>query len=348
MSRSSRDEGRYSRVSRRVWNDAKFQRLSAPKPNAQTLLFRLLSGPELGCIPGLFSMREGGMAEALGWPLKAFRRCFAEVIGEGIAIFDARAGLCWLPRAIEHNEPANPNVIKSWALAWTELPECDLKEQAGARLLEWAAAKGEAWEDAMRKAFGKPSRSERPKVPRKAFPKPSGKQEQEQEQDQEILESHPKDLPGQDREPPPPRALSGAGSATKVREQARAHMVRLERSFQRRPTQLAEDFEPSEQARDLATRLGLDLAEELEAMRLHARSHGSVSCDWDADLQRWLRRGADFRRRQAQRDRERAERYGTPPGREEHEDRKQRDAAAPLDALLALPGYEALAGGGER
>lgn len=125
-------------------------------------------------------------------------------------------------------------------------------------------------------------------------------------------------------------------------------MVRLERSFQRRPTQLAEDFEPSEQARDLATRLGLDLAEELEAMRLHARSHGSVSCDWDADLQRWLRRGADFRRRQAQRDRERAERYGTPPGREEHEDRKQRDAAAPLDALLALPGYEALAGGGER
>lgn len=169
----SRGEGRYSRVSRRIWNDAGFRKLSAPKPNAQTLLFRLLTGPELGCIPGLFPMREAGLAEALGWPLKSFKKCFAEVISEGIARFNHEAGLCWLPKAIFHNEPANPNVVKGWETAWTEIPECSLKDEAKAYLLAWAKARGKSWEDALRKAFGNPS------------PEGSAKEHRKQDQDQD-------------------------------------------------------------------------------------------------------------------------------------------------------------------
>lgn len=73
---------RYSKVYRRIWNDARFRALSAPPPNGQTLFLRLLTGPELGTIPGLFSIGEAALAEALGWPLEGFRKAFAELAGE--------------------------------------------------------------------------------------------------------------------------------------------------------------------------------------------------------------------------------------------------------------------------
>ena len=76
---------RYSKVSRRIWDDAKFRQLSAPPPNGQTLFLRLLTGPELTCIPGLFPMGEAAMAEALGWDLEGFREAFREVFAKGLA-----------------------------------------------------------------------------------------------------------------------------------------------------------------------------------------------------------------------------------------------------------------------
>jgi len=168
----SGDRGRYSKVSRRVWNSPSFKKLTQPKPCGAWLFFRLLTGPELSNIPGLFQAWEAGLAQALGWSAKDFRKAFAEVLGSGMAQADWSVGLVWLPGAISHNEPESVNVVIGWRTAWQELPECKLKASAEASLMAWAEAKGEAWAKAFERATGK-TRSIQEQ-----------KQEQKQEQEQ--------------------------------------------------------------------------------------------------------------------------------------------------------------------
>lgn len=150
----SSQQGRYSKVSRRVWTDEKFRTLSAPPPNAQTLWFRLLTGPELTNIPGAFAAWPAGMAQALGWPEKAFREAFGEVFAKGMAKADWEAGFVWVPKAIEYNRPESPNVVKSWRVAWAELPECPLKNEAYHQLKAFVEGMGEAFRKAFAEAFG--------------------------------------------------------------------------------------------------------------------------------------------------------------------------------------------------
>ncbi len=172
--------GRYSKVSRRMWVDEKFLRLSAPKPNARTLWQRLLTGPELGCIPGLFPARLAALAEDLEWPLPALKKCWGEIEREGMAEADWKRGLVWVPKAIEHNEPESPNVVRGWRVAWRELPDSELKDRARAALRSHLVAMGEPWAKAFDEATGKAS----PKPSAKALPHPSANQEQEQKQEQ--------------------------------------------------------------------------------------------------------------------------------------------------------------------
>jgi hypothetical protein len=181
----SGDRGRYSKVSRRIWNSPSFKELTQPKPCGAWLFFRLLTGPELSNIPGLFQAWEAGLAQALGWSVKDFRKAFKEVLDSGMAQADWSVGLVWLPGAIHHNEPESVNVVIGWRTAWQELPECKLKAEAEASLMSWAEAKGEAWWKAFQKATGRPS------------PKPWAIQEQKQEQEQEQK---------QGKLPPPPEA----------------------------------------------------------------------------------------------------------------------------------------------
>lgn len=172
MSTRTPDEGRYSKITRRMWNDEKFLELSAAKPNAQTLWMRLLSGPELGIVPGLFAVREGGLADALGWPVAAFRKCWKEIADQEMAEADWRAGLVFVPNGIVHNEPNSTNAILGWRLALKELPECSLKRRGLAALREYCGAKGEAW----LKAFDAASAdnvSAKPKATPSDTPKPT-------------------------------------------------------------------------------------------------------------------------------------------------------------------------------
>jgi hypothetical protein len=172
--RVSADRGRYSKVSRRIWNDAAFRQLSQPKPCGAWLFFRLLTGPELTNIPGLFQAWEAGLAQALGWNAKDFQKAFGEAARAGLVRADWKVGLIWLPKAVNHNEPESPNVVASWKTAWEELPDCQLRAEAWSSLKAWCEAKGEAWAKAFEKATGKPS----------VYPSPNQKQEQEQEQEQ--------------------------------------------------------------------------------------------------------------------------------------------------------------------
>lgn len=170
----SADRGRYSRVSRRVWNSASFRGLTQPKPCGAWLFFRLLTGPELTNIPGLFQAWESGLAEALGWPVKDLRKAMAEVSAQGMVKTDSAVGLIWLPSAIHHNEPESTNVVVGWRSAWQELPDCSLKGEAYISLMAWAEAKGEPWAKAYEKATGKT----------RAIQKQKQDQKQEQEQKQ--------------------------------------------------------------------------------------------------------------------------------------------------------------------
>jgi hypothetical protein len=161
-----------------MWNDVRFRALSPAPPSAQFLWLRLLTAPELGVIPGLLAAREGGLADALGWPLgdpvvscglppgrcpQTFREAFGEVFALGLAKADWKAGLVWVPNAIRHNPPASPNVVSAWANSLVEAPECALKVEAIRDIRAFLEAFGEGF--------------------RKAFADISPYQEQEQEQD---------------------------------------------------------------------------------------------------------------------------------------------------------------------
>ncbi len=142
---SKPDLGRYSRVSRRIWNDDRFLALDRPKPSGSWLFFRLLTGPELTNIPGLFQAWEAGLAQALHWSLKDFRRAFSRIEEQGLARADWHRGLVWVPKAIHHNEPESPNVVVSWRRTVGELPDCDLLHQALTAIGEYLAELGPEW-----------------------------------------------------------------------------------------------------------------------------------------------------------------------------------------------------------
>lgn len=154
--------GRYSKVYRRMWVDEKVKKLSQPPPCGVTLWLRLLTGPELTNIPGLFPAWEGGLASALHWSLEAFRDAFAELNRQGMVEADWDAGLVWVPNAIEHNEPESIHVVEAWEATIRELPDCPLKHKAFAVLEAWAKAKGMAWAKAWEKACPKGDRGPSP------------------------------------------------------------------------------------------------------------------------------------------------------------------------------------------
>lgn len=164
---------RYRKVYVATWADDRFRRLSAPQPNAQTLWFRLLTGPETANLPGLFVSGEAGLAEALGWPLKAFREAFTEVRTEGMAKADWTVRVVWVPKAIRYNEPESPNVVRSWRVPWSEIPDCDLKREAYGVLRAYCEGKGEGFSKAFREACGHPLANPEPE------PKPEPEPEQE-------------------------------------------------------------------------------------------------------------------------------------------------------------------------
>lgn len=118
----------YSKVFRRMWGDKGFKALST-RPSAQLLWLYLLTGPDCTVIPGLLpKMGIGTLADRLGWPYTAVKKCWSEVSTAEMAEADWGAGLIWLPNGIAYNPPANPNVVTSWRTV--VLPDCVLVERA--------------------------------------------------------------------------------------------------------------------------------------------------------------------------------------------------------------------------
>jgi hypothetical protein len=187
----TKTSGRYRKVEVRTWGDAKFRQLSPIPPCGQGLWLFLITGPHTGPIPGLFRAGRAAMAEELGWGMEAFDKAFGEAFRQGMVEADFTARVMWVPRAISHNKPESPNVVRSWAAEFDLIPECDLKWRAFEALKASIHALGEAYGKAFDETFAKPSG--------KPSPKTSPNQEQEQEQD---------------IEPPLPPKGDGAGDAS--------------------------------------------------------------------------------------------------------------------------------------
>ena len=184
---------RYRKVEVRIWGDEKFRRLSPIPPCGQGLFLHLITGPHTSPIPGLFSAGRAAIAETLDWDVEAFDKAFEEAFREGLAEADWKARVVWIPKAIKHNKPESPNVVRGWATEFDLIPECNLKWKALDALKASIHALGEAYGKAFDETFGKGSG--------KASGNTTGNQEQEQEQEQKLKDT-----------PLPPKGGKGAKS----------------------------------------------------------------------------------------------------------------------------------------
>lgn len=146
---------RYRKIHIRMWGDEKFRRLSAPKPNAQTLWVYLLTGTHTGQMPGLSHVGEAALIEALDWPAAAFRKHFKEITDAGMAKADWSARVLWLPNAMRCNPPENTKVLRGWVATLSDIPECDLRRAALAAVKALAVEMGEPFHKAYREAYAK-------------------------------------------------------------------------------------------------------------------------------------------------------------------------------------------------
>ncbi|MBV8470696.1 MAG: hypothetical protein JOY60_12665 [Burkholderiaceae bacterium] len=183
-SQKLRPEGIYRRLSVRMYGDEKFLRLSPAEPSGQSLWIYLLTGPHTAAIPGLFVIGRAALAENLGWCDEGFAKAFAEVFREGLCEFDQKSRLWFIPNAIKHNMPANPNVVRSWRESLSMLPECELRARAFEHIRAVLFSLSDSFGKAFDEASGKPSPKPLSKPSRKTSPK------QEQKQKQEYISPH--------------------------------------------------------------------------------------------------------------------------------------------------------------
>lgn len=145
---------RYRIVSTCWRRDERVRRLSAPAPNAQTLHLELLIGEFTTAIPGIVCAGMGALAESLGWPVDGVRAAWAEIAAEGMALADWEARLVWLPKAVRHGPPENPNGVKGWLKHWRDVPECGLRAQAARGIADELRRLGPAYVSAWAPALG--------------------------------------------------------------------------------------------------------------------------------------------------------------------------------------------------
>lgn len=181
-----------------TWSDPDFLSLSAPAPSARELLLYLTLGEKTTALPGLLRAGRAELAEALGWPIEEFDRCFAELGAKGFARADWTRRVVLLPRELHRARPQSPNVVVAWSKSLKAFPPCDVLTEALSILTAVLSTYGNAFLRGFLKDFSegfsepsakpsaKPSANTSLEVPVKASPiqkqkqdSGTGKQEQE-------------------------------------------------------------------------------------------------------------------------------------------------------------------------
>lgn len=121
---------RYAKVDLRLWNDQRFRDFGPPPPNPQFLFLYLLTSPARTLIPGVLRERFSTVFQHFHWSERAGFAQVAALADVGMISFED--DLIWLPNALSHNRPSNPNVVRGWRKAYdAELPECGLRDLIG-------------------------------------------------------------------------------------------------------------------------------------------------------------------------------------------------------------------------
>lgn len=265
---------RYRKVETQTWLDATFRSFTAPQPNGQTLWLYLLCGPRTTVFPGLVVGREEVMASDLGWSIESFRKAFVEPFANLRVKVDWSVGLVVLTRAIfdsqgdprESAQPSNPNILKHWAKAWSDVPECDLKDSYLFDLKCLCERLGKGFPEAFTKAFGKPLA--------KALAKGSPKQDTGYR-----IQDH--------------SAASGESDHRPLLElKATVERAKRGRSKRPKPDKAAlvpwpEGWQPSEKQRAYCAKHGIDCDLEVKQFENYCKSKAVQYADYEAGF--WTR-----------------------------------------------------------
>jgi hypothetical protein len=120
----------YAKVERFVWIDPNFRNLSR---EARDLWMYLLTNPHTHGMPGLVYIPIPTIIHDLRYQDYFGNDCYTrttealnELVACGWVKYDNAACVAMIPRAVAHNPPENPNVIKSWRKQLREMPRGNL------------------------------------------------------------------------------------------------------------------------------------------------------------------------------------------------------------------------------
>ena len=163
---------KYRKISPRIWSDAKFCSVS---DDSKLLFLFVLTHPHMSSV-GAMRGTIPGFASEIGWNLQRTAKGFGELFAKGLLNYDESASAIVAKNFIRHNTPENPNVVKAWALAFDDLPECELIASHFQTVKEFLKEYTKPFQE----PFDKP------------FRKGLANQEQEQEQEQDKSIAHPR------------------------------------------------------------------------------------------------------------------------------------------------------------
>lgn len=129
-SAASRGICRYLKVS--VWRSEAMYQMPADT-HARLLYLYLLTGPHtLSChVPGLYQVGRESLREELRLKPRAFNSALQSLVSTLGVETDFSRCIAWVPSALEHlGPPANPNIVKSYCRAFTEMPVSPLVSTA--------------------------------------------------------------------------------------------------------------------------------------------------------------------------------------------------------------------------
>lgn len=133
---------KYRKVDTRIWNDRKFNGLSA---YAKLAFLFVLTHPSMTPIGAMRGNIIGLQCELQEVPMEAFREAFEKPFIK----YSEKDSFIWLPNFMKYNRPESPNVVKSWISSWDDLPECDLKDE----LFQYLDGYSKDLTEGFRKAF---------------------------------------------------------------------------------------------------------------------------------------------------------------------------------------------------
>lgn len=140
---------RYAKISRQIWNDAKFANMS---DDAQLLFLFLILHPNMTMI-GAIRASEAGIAAEKKWTAQRVSKGLGELFRNGLINRSEEANLIVLPNFLKYNAPANPNVVQGWESIVGLLPECDLLTQYYQHCAEFVETLGKRYVERLPEPF---------------------------------------------------------------------------------------------------------------------------------------------------------------------------------------------------